>query len=124
MCIFAVHLFAHKTSLAMNLMTSELTALFNRIPRRHSTENIKDIYSIVNEYENLLIKIEAINAFYEKNVSVFFTDLDVVRATIKKSGDNKASKKNKDDFFDEGSSALKDSIQAVIAVYADGSRTV
>lgn len=108
----------------MNPTASALTALFNRIPRRHSTENIKDINSIVNEYENLLIKIEAVNTFYEKNVSVFFNDLDVVRAAIKKSADNKASKKNKDNFFDEASGALKDSIQTLITVYADGSRTV
>ena len=45
---------------------SALTALFNRIPRRHSIENVKDIYGIVNEYEMILVNIEAINSFYEK----------------------------------------------------------
>jgi hypothetical protein len=107
----------------MNVTTMELTALFDRIPRRHSVENVKDINNIVQEYENVLMKIEAENAFYEKNVGVYFNDLDVVRASIKKSTDNKASKKNKDNFFDEASGALKDSIQSLITLYADGSRT-
>src|SRR5256885_12307427 len=107
----------------MNDTTSALTALFNRIPRRHSTENVKDINGIIAEYEALLIKIEAVNIFYEKNISSFFDELDVVRATIKKSSDNKASKKGKDDFFDEGSGALKDSMQALIIFYADGTKT-
>jgi hypothetical protein len=107
----------------MNTSTAALTALFNRIPRRHSLENIKDINSIVTEYENLLIKIEAENTYYEKNIPVFFDELDGVRATIKRSADNKASKKTKDSFFDEASGALKDSMQALMEVYADGSRT-
>ena len=76
----------------------------------------------MQEYETILIKIEAVNSFYEKNVSSFFNALDVVRASIKKSTDNKASKKSKDNFFDEASGALKDSIQSLITVYADGSR--
>jgi hypothetical protein len=106
----------------MNPTAVALTALFNRIPRRHTIEKNKDINSIVAEYEDLLINIEAVNTFYEKNISVFFDDLDVIRATIKKSADNKASKKIKDNFFDEASGALKDSIQALIEVYADGNR--
>ncbi len=56
----------------MNSTTTALTALFNRIPRRHSIENVKDINGIVTEYENILINIEAINPYYEKNISVFF----------------------------------------------------
>ena len=100
-----------------------LTALFNRIPRRHSIENVKDIYGIVNEYETILINIEAVNAFYEKNIPAFFDGLDTIRTTIKKSADNKASKKNKDIFFDEASGLLKDSMQAMMTLYEDGSRT-
>ena len=107
----------------MNPTTAALTALFNRIPRRHSTDNIKDINCIVADYEDILINIERMNLFYEKNVSTFFNDLDVVRATIKKSGDNKASKKTKDNFFDEASGILKDSMQVLIELYADGNRT-
>ena len=106
----------------MNQTTSALTALFNRIPRRHSTDNVKDINSIISEYEDILISIEAINPFYEKNTPVFFEQLDMVRATLKKSTDNKASKKNKDNFFDEASGMLKDSIQALMEVYADGNK--
>jgi hypothetical protein len=107
----------------MNSITAALTALFDRIPRRHSPENVKDIYGIVDEYENLLIQVEAINSFYEKNIALYFDDLETVRATIKKSTDNKASKKNKDSFFDEASGVLKDSMEQLMEVYADGKRT-
>ncbi len=106
------------------MSSTALNSLFNRIPRRHSVENVKDIYSIVNEYETILLNIEAINIFYEKNVPIFFDDLDSIRAAIKKSADNKASKKNKDGFFDEASGQLKDSIQAMMAIYEDGNRTI
>lgn len=106
----------------MNTAATTLQALFNRIPRRHTLENVKDIYSILNEYEELLLIIEAVNPFYEKNIPVFFEELEAVRTTIKKSTDNKASKKIKDSLFDEGSGNLKDSMQALIDVYADGNR--
>lgn len=106
----------------MNSTATALTALFNRIPRRHSIENVKDINNIVAEYETILLNIEAMNTFYEKNISVFFDDLDTVRAAIKKSTDNKASKKNKDNFFDEASGILKDSLQKLITFYDDGNR--
>ena len=107
----------------MDSTATVLTALFKRIPRRHSLENVKDINSIVTEYENILLNIEAINPFYEKNIPVFFDDLDTIRAAIKKSIDNKASKKNKDNFFDEASGILKDSIQSLLTIYDDGNRT-
>ena len=107
----------------MNTAATTLQALFNRIPRRHSLENVKDIYSILDEYEDLLISIEATNPFYEKNIPVFFDELELVRAAIKKSTDNKASKKTKDSLFDEGSGNLKESMQTLMAIYGDGSRT-
>jgi hypothetical protein len=107
----------------MNTTTAALTALLNRIPRRHSLENMKEINGILTEYESLLIKIEAENTWYEKNTPVFFDELEGVRATIKRSADNKASKKTKDSFFDEASGALKDSMQALMEIYADGNRT-
>ena len=75
------------------------------------------------KYEDVLKSIEAVNSFYEKNTPVFFDQLDTIRSVIKKSTDNKASKKNKDSFFDEASGALKDSMQALIEVYAEGNRT-
>ena len=106
----------------MNSTTAALTELFSQIPRRHSTDNVKDINSIIASYEELLKNIEAENEWYEKNIPVFFDELNTVRSTIKKSTDNKASKKNKDSFFDEGSGMLKDSLQALIELYADGKK--
>lgn len=106
----------------MNSTAAALTALFNRIPRRHSADNVKDINGIITEYEDLLMHIEAVNTFYEKEIPVFFDDVETVKAAIKKSADNKAAKKNKDNFFDEASVALKDSIEALIALYGDGER--
>jgi hypothetical protein len=100
----------------MKEYAAALTALFDRTPRRHSLENVKEINAIVNEYEEVLIKIEAINADYEKKIAPFFSGLDTIRASIKMSNDNKASKKNKDVYFDEASGALKDDMQAVIAL--------
>lgn len=108
----------------MNSIKAALTILFNKIPRRHSIENIKDINSILTEYEDLLKVIESINSFHEKNTMVFFDDLDSVRKKIKKSTDNKASKKMKDNFFDEASGDLKDSMQVLIKLYADGNETI
>lgn len=108
----------------MNSTAAALTALYDRIPRRHSADNIKDINSIITEYEDLLITIEAVNPFYEKNIPVFFDEVETVKLTIKKSNDNKASKKNKDNFFDDASGALKDTIQSLIDLYADGNRTL
>ncbi len=107
----------------MNATTSALTELFNRIPRRHSADNVKEINSLLTEYEDLLITIEAENPFYEKSIPPFFDDLETVRASVKKSNDNKASKKNKDNFFDEASGALKDSMENLLQLYGDGSRT-
>lgn len=100
-----------------------LQQLFNRIPRRHSLDNVKEINDILAEYEDLLIAIEAVNSFYEKSVPAFFDELEAVKATIKKSTDNKASKKNKDSLFDEGSGNLKESIETLMELYADGNRT-
>ena len=106
----------------MNQITTALTALFDRIPRRHTIENVKDINSILAEYEGLLKRIENTSTYYEKNTPVFFDELELVRSTIKKSADNKLSKKSKDIFFDEASGKLKDSMQALIEVYADGNK--
>lgn len=107
----------------MDTTATTLTALFSRIPRRHSIENVADIRGIINEYEAILLNIEAINPFYEKNIPPFFNDLDTVIAALKKSTDHKASKKNKDSFFDEASGLLKESIAAVITMYGDGNKT-
>jgi hypothetical protein len=106
----------------MNTATTSLQALFNRIPRRHSLENVKEINAILGEYEVLLLAIESINPFYEKNIAAFFDDKESAWSVIKKSTDPKASKKNKDNLFDEGSGMLKESIQALLVLFADGTR--
>ena len=80
------------------------------------------MFEILTEYEDLLIRIEAINDFYEKKIPVFFDELEQVRTTIKRSTENKASKKTKDNLFDEGSGNLKDSMQTLMEVYGDGTR--
>jgi hypothetical protein len=69
------------------------------------------------------MSIEGTNSFYEKNIPVYFDELEGVRALIKKSTDNKASKKMKDSLFDEGSGNLKDGMQKLMEIYGDGSRT-
>ncbi len=107
----------------MNSTAIALTVSFNRVPKRHTLENVKEINSIISEYETILLNIEAINSFYEKNIPVFFDDMDTIRAFIKKSTDNKASKKSKDSLFDEASGILKDSIQSLLTIYDDGNRT-
>ena len=109
-------------TITMNPETTSLQALFNRIPRRHSLENVKEINAILGEYEVLLLAIESINPFYEKNIAAFFDDKESALSVIKKSTDPKASKKNKDNLFDEGSGILKESIQALLVLFADGTR--
>jgi hypothetical protein len=94
----------------MNEIKEGLKELFNRIPRRHTADNVKEIYSILDAYEDLLKRLEADDR-YEKQVVSLFEALDPIRATIKKSNDNKASKKTKDALFDEASGALKDTIE-------------
>lgn len=94
-----------------------LTALFNRIPRRHTPENVKELYDILNEYEDVLQNIEAESPQYEQLVPPFFDALDPIRATVKKSSDNKASKKTKDSLFGEASGTLKDSMSELMELY-------
>lgn len=104
----------------MNTTATALQELFDRIPRRHSLENFKEMNDLLAEYEDLLIVIEAESSFYEERIPVFFDDLESVRTTIKDSNSSKASKKMKDNLFDVGSDKLKDSMQALIELYADG----
>ena len=51
----------------------------------------------------------------EHEVARFFDSLDPIRALVKKSNDNKASKKTKDLLFDEASGALKDTMEELMA---------
>ncbi|MES1226526.1 MAG: hypothetical protein ABUT20_64220 [Bacteroidota bacterium] len=101
-----------------------LQELYDRIPRRHSAENVTEINSIVDEYADILGKIESINTWYEKNTAVFYPSLETIQNTIKMSNSNKHSKKAKDGLFDEASGNLKDDIDALIKVYnSAGSET-
>lgn len=97
----------------MNEIKEQAKELFDRIPRRHTTDNVKEMYSILDAYEELLISMEKDDR-YEKQVARFFEVLDPIRATIKKSNDNKVSKKTKDVLFDEASGALKDTIEELM----------
>ncbi len=97
----------------MNGFKERLTALFDRIPRRHTADNVKELYAILDEYEDLLISMEA-DKEYEKEIAGFFEALDPIRATVKKSNDNKASKKLKDTLFDEASGNLKDAMEELM----------
>jgi len=106
----------------MEQYTASLKELYNRIPRRHTKENVIEINSIVDEYADILGKIESINPWYEKNTAVFYPSLETIQNTIKSSNSNKHSKKAKDDLFDEASGNLKDDIQSLIGVYGDGNK--
>ena len=97
----------------MNEIKEKIKDLFDRIPRRHTTDNVKEMYSILDAYEDLLKSMEADDR-YEKQVARFFEVIDPIRATIKKSNDNRASKKAKDVLFDEASGALKDTITELL----------
>ena len=101
----------------MNTTNTTLNELFERIPRRHSPDNVKEIYNILDEYESLLQIIEAESPVLEEKVAPFFDSLEPIRGLVKKSSDNKASKKMKDKFFDEASGSLKDSMQSVMDFY-------
>lgn len=94
----------------MNTTHEQLRDLFNRIPRRHTADNMKEIYSIVDDYEAVLIAMEA-DERYAASVPPLFEALDSIRATVKNSNSPKASKKQKDDLFDEASGALKDEME-------------
>ena len=97
----------------MNEPQDKLRKLFQRIPRRHTSDNVKEIYSILDEYEDVLREMES-DARYQKQVPPFFDALDPIRATVKKSNDGKASKKLKDTLFDEASGALKDTMEELM----------
>ena len=101
----------------MNITVTRLNELFNRIPRRHTPDNVKELYSILDEYEEILQMIEAESVHYEQLVPPFFEALDPIRVTAKKSSDNKASKKIKDSLFDDASGSLKDSMRELMELY-------
>ena len=97
----------------MTEFEEKLRTLYQRIPRRHTADNVKEMYGILDAFEDVLKEMEADDR-YEKRVGRFFDTLDPIKATIKKTNDNKASKKSKDVLFDEASSALKDTMEAAM----------
>lgn len=97
----------------MKEIKEKISQLFHRIPRRHTSDNVKEIYNILDSYEDLLKEIEA-DSQYEQLIAPFFEAIEPIRATIKKSNDNKASKKTKDALFDEASGSLKDSMEEIL----------
>ncbi|GAA4329576.1 hypothetical protein [Flaviaesturariibacter amylovorans] len=99
----------------MKEIQDQLRELFDRIPRRHTTDNVKEINSILDAYEDLLTQLEA-DARYEQQVAHYFEALDPIRTGVKKSNDGKLSKKGKDDQFDEASGALKDTMEELMAL--------
>jgi hypothetical protein len=103
----------------MNEIGNNLKELYDRIPRRHTPDNVKEFYSILDAYEDVLITMEA-DARYTNDTPRFFEALDPIRATIKKSNDNKASKKAKDVLFDEASGAMKDTMEEVMKLEEAG----
>lgn len=100
----------------MNDISIQLEQLFERIPRRHSADNVKEMYDILDAYEDLLREIETEPA-YEQEIAQYFDELEPIRATVKKSNDNKAGKKTKDTLFDEASGNLKDTMEALKQIY-------
>lgn len=97
----------------MNTTQERLQDLFNRIPRRHSTDNVKEIYSILDGYEEVLKEMEA-DEQHSDGVVPLFDALEPIREIVKKSNSPKASKKEKDNLFDEASGALKDAVEAAM----------
>ncbi|MEO6316301.1 MAG: hypothetical protein ABIU63_14405 [Chitinophagaceae bacterium] len=94
--------------------------LYNRIPRRHTAENVQELTAIVDEYTAILGKIESINAWYEKNTAGFYPSLETIQGNIKMSNSSKHSKKAKDELFGEASGNLKDDIESLIKIYGSG----
>ena len=94
----------------MNESHEKIKDLFDRIPRRHTTENVKEMYAILDAYEDVLMSMEA-DKQYEQLVAPLVEALEPIRATVRKSNDPKASKKAKDVLFDEASGSLKDAME-------------
>jgi hypothetical protein len=75
--------------------------------------NVKEINSIIINYETILIGIESINPYYHKISVSFFDDLHNVGVAINKSTQSKHSKKAKDNYFADASGDLKDSTSPI-----------
>ncbi len=104
----------------MELYAIQLQALYNRIPRRHSAENLVEMNAVLDEYANILGSIESLDAWYEKNTAPLYPSFESIQATIKNSNSSKHGKKAKDSLFDDASGQLKDDILQLIEIYSTG----
>ena len=66
----------------MSELKEKLKGLYDRIPRRHTTENVKEANSVLDDYEDLLTEIEA-DGRYENQVASFFEAIAPIRVTFK-----------------------------------------
>lgn len=97
----------------MNETHEKLQGLFNRIPRRHTPDNVREMYGLLDDYEDVLKDMEA-DERYGPGVTPLFASLDSVRAAVKKSNDPKGSKKTKDTLFGEAADDLKDQMESAM----------
>jgi hypothetical protein len=95
-------------------IVSTITLLYNEVPRRFTPDNFKAFNEVVSNYEDVLISVEAINEYFEGQVPVYFDVVAEVKVTIKNCNNSKASKKVKDNYFDEAADKLKDNMQELI----------
>ena len=65
-------------------------------------------------------KLKSINSWYEAHTAILYPSLETVQQTVKMANSNKYAKKAKDDLFDQASGTLKDDIQTLITIYAEG----
>lgn len=100
----------------METYNQELEQIRTRIPRRHSADNVQEINQVLDEYEDILRKIEAIDDDHATHTAQLFDQLDEVRSKIKLSSSSKNSKKVKDELFDEASGLLKDGVEVLLSL--------
>ena len=104
----------------MEQYIATLNDLYNRIPRRHSSENLQLINAVLDEYTDVLGKVEATSPWFEKSAAAFYPSLESIQANIKMSNSSKHAKKAKDNLFDDASGQLKDDIQSLIQALQEG----
>ena len=77
------YLSVYRKFVPMQEQITALEVLYNRTPRRHTAENIKEIISILSEYESLLQSLEGSSLYFEKNTPDLFSNLDTIRQNVK-----------------------------------------
>ena len=56
----------------MNETKDQIKQLFDRIPRRHTPDNVKEMYSLLDSYEDLLKNIEGDARFEDSSIVLRF----------------------------------------------------